>query len=215
LSACWDIIEKTKVRLRGWDYPHLSRRREELETGQDYVASCSDFMGHLEYWRFYQSGQFLHLFSVREQSEPEFRQHLEALTRSHLGWGDMKDFDWSNVPGFISITNFLYTVTEVFEFAARLCTKGIFEKKAILRIELQKVKGFVLTTEWNRAWYNYYAADQDQIARRWELPADILVSQSAEQSLAAVIWFFERFGWRDPSIEVLRQDQENFLKGRI
>ena len=66
LSQCFEIMQQTKVRLRGWDYPHLSSRAAERATGLNWIASWALFMGHNEYWRFYQSGQFLHLFSVTE-----------------------------------------------------------------------------------------------------------------------------------------------------
>src|ERR1700693_4619104 len=66
LSSCFDIVRKTKVSLRGWDYPHLSNRTNEQGIGRNWVAAWSDFWGHLEYWRFYQSGQFMPLLGVRE-----------------------------------------------------------------------------------------------------------------------------------------------------
>ena len=69
LSQCFEIIQQTKVHLRGWDYPHLSTRNTERASGSNWIASWTPFMNHNEYWRFYQSGQFLHLFSVREITE--------------------------------------------------------------------------------------------------------------------------------------------------
>jgi len=62
LGKCYEIIEKTKLSLRGWDYPHLSRRDTQKGQGANWVSSWSDFMGHNEYWRLYQSGQFFTSF---------------------------------------------------------------------------------------------------------------------------------------------------------
>jgi len=73
----------------------------------------------------------------------------------------------------------------------------------------------VLTAEFDRAWYNYYAATEDVLGRAWQIKSKDLLAESAARSLDAVQWFFERFGWMNPSLETLRRDQENFLKGRI
>jgi hypothetical protein len=214
LSQCLQIIEQARVRLRGWDYPHLSHRDTERGRGSNWIASWSDFMGQLEYWRLYQSGQFLHLFSVAEATRPGARKELEAQTKGHLGWGDLKDLDWSAIPGFISLINFLYTVTEIFEFAARLSETGLYQGSLNISIGLKGIKGFVLTTEFSRAWYNYYAASEDVLSKTWQIDSKDLLAESAARSLDAVQWFFERFGWMSPPLETLRTDQVNFLKGR-
>ena len=102
LSKCFDTIEKNKLSLRGWDYPHLSRRDTEREQGNNWVASWSAFMGHYEYWRFYQSGQFIHLFSVRESTEGDFKEKIRSDMKSHRIFTD-GEINWESVPGFFSI----------------------------------------------------------------------------------------------------------------
>jgi hypothetical protein len=81
-------------------------------------------MGHNEYWRLYQSGPFLNLFSVREAAEPEWRKKMESDMRSHLSY--MDEVEWNEIPGFISIINFNYQITEIYEFSARLCEAKIY-----------------------------------------------------------------------------------------
>jgi hypothetical protein len=212
LAACWKTVEQNRVRLRGWDYPHLSSRDSERGHGVDWIASWSSFMERYEYWRLFQSGQFVHLFSVREATESAWREKLKSLTEGHLK--HVKGVDWEAVPGYLHISNFVYSMTEIFEFAARLCQHGIYEGSLSVGVELKGVKGFVLTTDWDRAWHSYYAATEDEFGKTWEIRTDDLVAKSPEKSLDAMLWFFERFGWLDPAIQVLRQDQENFLKGR-
>ncbi|MEW5912292.1 MAG: hypothetical protein AB1814_07035 [Thermodesulfobacteriota bacterium] len=210
LNECINVIEKTKVSLRGWNYPHLSHRREEQAFGGNWIASWSDFMGHNEYWRFYQSGQFVHLFSVREATEPGWRKEIEETMRSH-----MRDREWSEVPGFISILNFIYTTTEIFEFAARLCETGIYAGIINISITLKDIRGFVLSAGWDRSRHEYYAADEESLKNSWPIKSDALVAESIDYSRSAIIWFFERFGWLSPPIEVIRRDQENLLKKLI
>jgi len=214
LSKCFDTIEKNKLSLRGWDYPHLSRRDTEREQGNNWVGSWSAFMGHYEYWRFYQSGQFVHLFTVRESSEGDYKEKLRSDMKSHRIFAD-GEINWDTVPGFFSIINFIYNVTEIYEFAARLCQSEIYSGKVNIQIDIKGIKGFVLTAPWERAWHSYYAASQDVLSRNHEVETEQLISASKDISLEALVWFFERFGWLDPPKSVIRQDQENLIKGRF
>lgn len=213
LARCFDVVQKNKLSLRGWDYPHLSNRDTERAVGNSWVASWTDFRGTREYWRLYQSGQFLHLFSVREATEPQWRQKMQSHMQSHLSY--MQGFDWTQVPGFISIVNFIYCVTEVFEFASRLCQAEVYRGALDIDIRITGIKGYVLAAEWDRVWHSYYAAAEDKLGRSWTHQTDVLVAESSNKAIEAILWFFERFGWLSPSEEVIRRDQENFLKGQI
>lgn len=215
LSECFHIVEQTKLSLRGWDYPHLSHRQTERGQGSNWVASWSDFQGRREYWRMYQSGQFLHLFSVEETTNPAWRAKLEGVAKSHLSQRYLRDLDWSSVRGFLSIRNFLYTVTEVFEFAARLCQKNLYDSSLAISIQLKETNGYLLTSEPLRPLWSCYISREDNLGNSWALPCDELVSASADKSLDAVLWFFERFGWMRPPVDQFRQDQANFLQGRL
>ncbi|MEW6674212.1 MAG: hypothetical protein AB1427_21165 [Thermodesulfobacteriota bacterium] len=214
LSKCYEIIEKTKLSLRGWDYPHLSRRDTERSQGNNWVSSWSNFMGHYEYWRFYQSGQFLHLFSVREATEFEWKKKLQNDMQSHRILTD-GEVDWEKIPGFFSIINFIYNITEIFEFAARLCQSRTYSGVVNIEIDIKGIQGFVLTAPWERAWHSYYAASQNILSKSQEIDSEKLVAASKDFSLSTIIWFFERFGWLSPSEDVIRKDQDNLIKGRF
>lgn len=213
LAKCFEIIERNKLSLRGWDYPHLSRRDTERGQGNNWVASWSNFMGHHEYWRFYQSGQFIHLFSVREVTETEWRTKLESDMKSHLSY--MRDIDWERIPGFLSIVNFVYNVTEIYEFATRLCQSQVYSGTVNIKVELKGIKGFVLSAPWERAWHSYYAASENVLATSNNIETDALVAASREAALRSIVWFFERFGWLSPPKNVIAHDQENLIKGRF
>lgn len=213
LKDCYSVIEQTKVRLRGWDYPHLSNRQNQRGQGINWVDCWSDFGGHLEYWRFYQSAQFLHLFSVREATEPGWRDKLEREARSELSHHE--GVDWSQVPGFISLMNAIYTIAEIFEFAARLAQRGVYKGIVSITIDIKKIKGFVLMAGFDHVWFDYYAASEEELGKTWKIDSADLISASAEHSLAATTWFLERFGWLEANIEVLRRDQEKFLRREL
>lgn len=212
LGQCFQIIEKNRVRLRGWDYPHLSNRNEERDQGTNWIASWSSFMGHLEYWRFYQSTQFLHVFSIREATEEGWREKLKLQTASHLS--HMKKINWDKVPGFLSLQNFIFCVTEIVEFAARLCQAEVYKGKLGITIHLRGIKGFVLTTDYSRVWDIYCASGEDILGKTWAHDSRDLIANSAQHSLDIIVWFFERLGWLNPPIQVLSEEIEDYLKGR-
>lgn len=212
LSQCFQIIEKNRIRLRGWDYPHLSNHDNERTQGTNWIASWSNFRGHNEYWRFYQSTQFLHLFSVREATEEGWRSKLQK--EAGLQLFHLNGTDWDSVPGFISIPNFIFTVTEIIEFAARLCQAQVYTGNLSIAIHLNGIRGFVLTTDLDRMWTTYCAAGEDRLGKTWPIDSGSLIADSPQHSLNIIIWFFERFGWLNPSIDVLRKDIDDYLKGR-
>ncbi len=212
LSQCFEIVEKNKVALRGWDYPHVSHRSNERGQGSNWVASWSSYMGHLEYWRLYQSTQFIYYSSVRETTEERWYDTLRKQAASHLS--DVKNVDLDKVPGFISIINFLYSVTEVVEFAARLCQAQVYEGRLDISIHLNSIKGFMLTTDMNRAWNLYCVAGVDKLGKTWQIDSESLIADSPDLSLKITIWFFERFGWMNPSIDAIRKDIDDYLSGR-
>jgi hypothetical protein len=212
LGECLRIIQHNQVRLRGWSYPHLSNRDNQVIQGSNWIGSWTQFMGHREYWRFYQSKQFIHLFSVREATEQGWAEKLRADTVSHLSY--LTDINWDEVPGFISLTNFLYCVTEIVEFAARLCQAGVYRGVVDLNIQLRRIGGFVLTTTWERAWSEFRAPSDDTLGKGWSIEAEALLADSAQRALEITLWFSERFGWLDPSVEVIRKDINDYLEGR-
>jgi hypothetical protein len=213
IAECVELIRSTKLSLRGWDYPHLSNKPDQITIGNTWAASWVQFMNHIEYWRMYQSGQFLHLFAVREAAEPEWTNQLRRAAASHAYGHDTTD--WDAVPGYLSLLNVLYTVTEIFEFAARIAQRGVYQESVSISIELTRIGGFVLTPETERTWSGVRRASQSKIGRTWNVDATELVASSAELARDASGWLFERFGWLHPAMEILRKDQQKFLEGRL
>jgi hypothetical protein len=209
LAECLEVVSKHRVSLRGWDFPHIPPRNDELQFGSRWIAAWSDFMGHLEYWRFYQSTQFLYLGSVREVTEKEWAERLRQTQRVV----DQKEL--SDSQGFLSITNFIYNVTEIFEFAARLAQASVYSEAVEITIRLSGIRGFILVADPDRMWRNAYAASEPVLSYQQTLtPAD-LVTTAADAAVNCTAWFFERFGWLNPNVAVIRSDQQKLLTGRF
>jgi hypothetical protein len=208
-----DLIKETSIKLRGRRYPFLTEETQEQILEQNYTASGSDWQRHAEYWRLYYSGQFIHLFQVREKSDARWDEKLREEAEDYIlpftGKSDIK------IPGFISILNLLYNLTEVFEFAARLCGRSLYQEELEIAVALSKIKGFALIAQYPKSWCGYYPATADQIAKSWTVSPEYLMAKSAELALEGALYFLGRFGWHNPSIEILREDQQKLLSGKI
>src|SRR4029079_17172704 len=58
LSLLDEIIRRSSVAIRGWDFPHVSDR-EPLDRGLDWIGQHIVWGYHLALWRLYLSGQFM------------------------------------------------------------------------------------------------------------------------------------------------------------
>lgn len=204
LSECWRLVESSGVSLRGWDYPHVDRW--DRQNGKDWIESWCEFGRHREYWRFFQSGQFLHLFSF---TEDEIRTEAEERARSEIQ--EMPpDFSPS---GYLEVMWTLWTLTEIFEFAARLAQKEVFGESVSIEIQMIDVKDRVLFM-WDpgRASSRFDAAGEHTLDKEWSLTTEQLLSESSELALSAAEWFFERFQWMNPPRQVLANDQRRLLE---
>ncbi len=187
-QVAFDLIRKSLVRLRGWDYPYVSEDRAEQIREREYVASGCDWSGLVEYWRLYYSGQFIHLFSLRENIIYDTQ-------------------------GFIDITNTLYNIAEVIEFAARLSGKGIYQDSLQISIQIKNVNGFKLSAK-DRLWRGHYSATANIIEKTVEVNVRDLLGQTTDIVLDTTIYILKSFGWDNPPRDILENDLKKFFAGK-
>lgn len=202
LADCQQIVESSKVSLGGMGYPRLYHH-EKLSRGNDWVGYRFQLPGVLEVWRFYQSGQFVQRFSLRESEMDDV-----AVERERNRVYTPEDF---TPMGFMDWMLTLYTVTQVFEFAARLAEKGVFDDALRITIEMIGVKDRVLcllggVLQMDR----FYAAGEDRLAGEWACGTEDILANSAALARVATAHFFERFGW-DVSPDWLANQQKKFF----
>jgi hypothetical protein len=210
-GAAFDLVRQNQVSLRGWPYPFISDESKEQIRHAEYVASGSDFWGHIEYWRLCFSGQFIYLSTVREKAEKQWDEKFRKEAKS---WHPRRE-DISDIPGFISIINLLYDFTEILEFAARMCEKGLYENDLEIHIKLCKIKGFELGALFPKFWNYHYPATVEEIEKKEIFKSEYVLTNSAKIALDWSIYFYSFFGWDNPPIEVLQGDQQKFLSGKI
>lgn len=197
LGQCKKLIRDNAVRLRGWDYPHYDVTSEP-HLGLDYVEQFSDFLSHIEAWRLYQSGQFVHYKALWE--------------------------DWEDYPGhqhippkeYLSIIGTVYFLTEIYEFASRLGSKGVLGDSCEIQVTLSNTANRKLKTfDPHRPLFAKYETTLDEVPHSASFMTADLMTRSAELSLEHAIWLFQRFNLDDVPAETFKEDQRRLLEKRL
>ncbi len=195
LKSCIDIIRDNEVRLRGWYYPYYDRGSKP-DIGDDFIEQsfCWEDYGHIEAWRYYQSGQFVHYRAVDEEWA------IALLSRSQYYIPDTK---------FIDFIMTIYLFTEIFEFASRLGEKGYLGDSCEIIITLADAENRTLVSiDRRRHLMANYTAKVKEIKYSTSLLVSDLVANPDDHALDAIKYVFERFGWLDFDKEVFKPIQK-------
>jgi hypothetical protein len=201
ISECKSIVRDNSVLLRGWDYPHYDTNYEPT-TGIDYVEQSVDWNIHIEAWRMYQSGQFVHYHALWEDWH-----ELDTF------WGQVQQIP----PGvYLNLIGTVYLMTEIFEFSARLAAKGVLGDHCEIIIELNNTKSRQLKAfPVDRAFFSRYETALDNIPRKIQIPVNELIGRSTELALEQIEWLYRRFNWDNVNIAVFKEDQRKLLEKRL
>lgn len=96
-----------------------------------------------------------------------------------------------------------------------LAEKKIFDEVLVLAIELRGMENRRLVSINPSRWLpeNYLCA-APVLQRSLKITVQDILGRASELALDHTIWLFERFGWRSPPRDVLKEDQDKFLKRR-
>lgn len=195
LGQCEAIVRSAQIALRGWDYPWIER----VDVGKDWIQCGydSDKGPRYEFWRLFQSGQFVHHFTCFEDFFPLAR--IPAP------------------PRYLLVLNTLYTTTEIFEFAARLAAQGVLQARAKIGIRLHGMQDRELTNQNLLEWpiLRGRVSKMDVIEHETLEPASTVLAEAPRLAREAASAIFERFGWLDPPQGGLEEAQRKFLERRL
>lgn len=175
------ILERVKVSLRGWDFPHIDYKVKQL-IYKNWIEQSFDWYMYVEFWRFYQSGQFIYFDGNRED------------------WFGQKTFaqadSWTADARLAAVSS-LYRFAEIFEFAARLALTPAGDKVMSIDIELKGLTGRKLwMDDPNRgSFFQDYIATIPSFSFHNEYTSDDLASKGRELSMVPAQELFRRFGW--------------------
>lgn len=206
-EECQKLVQECKVSLRGWDYPPVSNKIEEFFIGKRCMEGIVDYSRHIEIWRLYQSGQFVHY--------QNFWEDWMSGDRWRTGLWNEVDSSKKKVKGIVMT---LYTVTEIFEFASRLASRGIFDDQLMITMKLHDTAERSLALSGDSFAYlrQDYKCMINPILFSKQYSSQDIIANSAKLSLHATIDIFTDFNWQSKDLEKnLRPTQEKFLKGLI
>lgn len=195
-----EIVEKASVSLRGWDYPHVSKRDDNhggVKFFSEFAQGWCDWYHHREFWRMYKSGQFLHYKALREDLLNDEGVPQDGPV---LGTGSL-----------------IFTVTEVVEFAHRLFRQGVYKEGAEIELTIGKTQG-------RRLWIDdprrmpftmpRKTASSEIVVRTTLSPSTMEAGDPKEPARAMLLEIFDAFGW-NASPEQIEKSQEQLYGLRL
>jgi hypothetical protein len=191
-SDLFPIIEKSSVRLRGWDYPHIDYKSRPI-TGADWVGQEFERDDEIEFWRFYMSGQFAHWFALAG----EWRDH-STHGQAEPGWQ----------PGrYLYYIPTIYSFVEILELAARLALSPAGAPFMHVEIDLKGLQGRqVVSTDIMIPISGTYVTQVPNWNYCWEGSQTELIARPRELAAEAARELFARFHF-ELSLEALARVQ--------
>lgn len=198
ISSLLPIIQGVIVRIRGWDFPHLDSRTENI-IGLDNIGQELDWNDILSSWYFFQSGQFIQISCIpidwRDRSP--FKSSLE---------------NWK--PGqLLGIGYTVATFTEIFELASRLATTDVGDDRMHISIKIRGLKDRNLYVDNSNRWPLDFPrkATLNEYPLELEFDRNELITNSNKLALQQSLEFFKRFHF-DTTFEILKSWQDLFFR---
>ena len=206
-EQCKEIIQKCQVRLRGWYYPTIGNKLEEFYAGENYFAGVVDYSSHIEAWRFYQSGQFVHYHAFWEDWEKGISWRI----------GFRPDYDEKQVLKVNGIILTLYTVAEIYQLASNFIKENVFVDKFTISMILHDTQGRSLAlSDPMRMLYKDYKCMIDTIKFEKEYDVKSFDENIHSNVMEVVLDIFYSFNWVSKDIEKsLSKDLTDFLSGKF
>ena len=214
ISELAKIIEDNQVRLRGWYHPHIDINEIKI-IEQNTISSECNFKGYIEYWEFMTSGQFVHLFSMKEDYIIDKQKANEIKSDFAFNKDGTKDIN-----KFFEMVSAIYKFAEIYLFASNLSQLKKYEdvNEFEIIIELNDVKNRLLFTwDWDRDLGSPYVCNlcNGKISFSEIYKKDDLIAKFDFYSLEKVIKTFQFFGWKSPNKQVIQNDQKKLLERRL
>lgn len=202
-----DIVRDSVVELRGWDYPHFTDRDGGPYAIQEGIEKNISWENHIELWRMYLSGQFIHLLGLREDRLTDEQKQTISIIQDENQTANK----------FIGATGTIYTLTEIFEFAKRLSQKGLFGDDVSIEIVLHDIenRALVVDSPGRIPFISPKVSREKQWNMNKTLKVSDLLENSEELAFQEILDLFELFNWLNPPTQTIKDDQLKFLKKGI
>jgi len=204
LSQCEEIVKDAVVQLRGWPYP-TAHHNIPILRGQNWIQVVADYDDEIDVWRFYQSGQFSQFLALREDL-----MDLEPIKKMVIPNREI-------TKPVLCLEYTVYLLTEIFEFLSRIAKQGIYKEGVEIKIELintENRKLFIFDPMRAGFLEDYKTADS-KLSYQKTLSEEEIAEKAKDCSLEAILWFVDRFGWRNPNITSIKDMQQKLIERRL
>jgi len=196
LGELVDLVRRSTVSIRGWDYPHYSHRNDDdggSENHVEFFENWTDWNGFKEFWRIYKTRQFLSYQMLHEDTDY---------------WNE--GYEVGTALNSIAAS---YSVFEFVEFAFRLSQTDTFPAGVDLHVRLGNSQGRRLYAGRGRIpFFGDKQTHGEQIEVSGTLRPSASQSDARDLAIAMCVEIFDAFNW-SVSPEQLQQDQDKFYQG--
>ena len=197
LADLGPLLQKSVVRLRGWSFPQLGINSPVIYG--NYLEGGTDYQHYVEFWRFYQSGQFIHYSGIEE----DWRDQSYDLWRPPEDWQSGVSLDLVEV---------IWTFTEIFEFALRLASTLEGHEYMHIKITASNIEGRTLWDNPGRLHpLGTQTARINKFDREYDLSHAQLSTATRELALKPAKDLFQLFGW-SPNVSLIKDLQHEMLR---
>ena len=197
LSTLKKLIIDNGIHLRGWPFPYYDISDLHRETNG--ISLGIKFQEIYEYWKFFESGQFVAQFAMIEDRLEEYRGSKVLF-----------------------ILSTLYRITECIMFAANISAHEVYSEGMYLEIILHDCENRQLRyiNQPKRDIINYLLDKficKIKEPLKWQktfIPFE-LQKNCGKYALDATIYFLERFGPFEENRKILETEQAKFLRGEL
>lgn len=200
LSVLREAVRAARVELRGWDFPHL-KEDDLIPDSVDSIGNEIDWRVHVEVWRAFLSGQFVHRAGIWvDWMDQDFLAKVQS--------------DWKPSVA-LPIVDSLWALTERFEFAARYSQTPAGDDPMSVSISLHGLAGrSLLGDHHGRRWFgNYGPAKVTEFRFEQTLSRQELLSSAGKLAITAASKLFALCGY-EANEGVLESIQGELLSGR-
>lgn len=194
-GACLDLVNASKVSVRGWDYPHVEQQRSDGRGGigraEDFYESWTDWEGFREFWRMYRTGQFLSY---------------------NLLHGEIGMFGMEGAQRIVPAVDAVYSVTEYAEFAQRLAKNVPLAGGYVLTVSLRNAVGYRLSAGLGRMpFLDALVNNSQDLTVSRNISSAEMMNGTVEIANGLLLEIFDYFGW-NPDPNQIKNDQEAFFR---
>lgn len=191
LQQCVTVVDTSQVRTRGWYFPHINREGTGVGEGGRYVFNETGYNGKDEVWRMYRSSQFLFRGKLWEVGDEHYQEKLRDNFR-YFSSSEARE----RIVGYISFIGLIYSVAEIYAFAANLSQAVPLDSSVAVDISLHDTNGWALASGDPSVHLDYAYVSTSNLQRSDHiLPIDELVANPLGHAVTATLELFEQLTW--------------------